>query len=149
MKKIFLLEEKKFYYRDGTDGENVEDIDIIGYFSTKEIVSTAINKCINLGMKKEELVCSEYVFNTKKQKYVYILFYEYSIKDERGYTDYFYKFQPQTNKKKCMQLKEELLKKDFYMPNKNKIFDDFTDRGFSIRKIMIDTMIAGAVYAKK
>ena len=49
MKKIFLLEEKKFYYRDGTDGENVEDIDIIGYFSTKEIVSTAINKCINLG----------------------------------------------------------------------------------------------------
>lgn len=149
MKKIYLLEEIKFYYIDEKDGENVEDINIVGYFSTKNKISLAKKKCIRFGMKKEELFCSEFEFNSKNQKYVYILFYEYSTKDESGYTDYFYKFQPQTSKKKCIQLKEELLKKDFYKPNENKIFDDFTDRGFSIRKIMIDTIITVVVYPKK
>lgn len=151
MGKIFLLETRIFYYFDENDGENVEDIYLVGYFSTQEKVAMAIEKCVNAGVKKEELVCTEIDFSmSKNQKYVYVLWYEYSIIDENGdYTDYYYKFPPLTNIKKCIRLKEKLLKENFYKPIKTKIFDDYTDRGFSINKEKIDEISLDELYLKK
>ncbi len=149
LKKLYLVEEWKFYYKDPIDGEDVEDIRLIGYFTTMDKVLNAIKVCINHGVKKEEIRITEIEFEAKNQKYVYILYYEYSIEGEEGFTDYYYNFEPLTNKKKCLQLKEKLLKDDFYKPTENKIFDDYTDRGFSIRKELIDDIVFGDIYLKE
>lgn len=65
MGKIYLLEQRKFYYIDVNDNENVEDNFIIGYFTADKIIK-AKNYCIDKGISEKELFVEEYDFQFKK-----------------------------------------------------------------------------------
>ena len=55
----------------------------------------------------------------KKQRYLYVLNYEYTVVDG---TYYYYQFQPQTSRKKCMEQKIKLMKERKYKNTPNRIF---------------------------
>ena len=139
MGKIYLLEQRKFYYIDVNDNENVEDNFIIGYFTADKIIK-AKNYCIDKGISEKELFVEEYDFQFKKnRKYVYILMYEYSrVCSNDRFEDYYYKFQPMHSRKECLVLKKQLLNEEKYQKTLNKIYD--SKDGFFIDKIEINFM---------
>lgn len=74
----------------------------------------------------------------KNQKYLYVLNYEFSIKNERGvYEDYYYKFEPCSNIIKCLNIKNELIQNDKIKIKDNAIYDVSED-GFYVDKIKIN-----------
>lgn len=153
MKKIYLLEHKIFYYVDENDGENVETIHTIGYFSTFDKVQKAIELCQGRGLDRKDLYVSEFDFVSRNQQYIYVLNYEFSIfkgeKLDDGimfpiYDDFYYKFEPKTNKHDCLKLKQELLKDSKYSKRENMIYDVSKD-GFYVDKIEIDYIVISYV----
>jgi len=134
---IYRLEKFKFYYYDNEENENVEDVYVLGYFTSYEQLENAINICQNYGIKKEELRFFKFDLKLRdNQKYIYELSYSYSMLDSNmQYVDYSYVFAPQSCKKSCLQLKVDLQKDVKYQSNDKKIFDEETQDGFWIEKL--------------
>lgn len=140
MSKIYMVEFNRFYYFDQTDGEPVEDKYTVGYFTTKELAEMAIQKCITeTKYNREEFKVVEYDIKLgKNQKYLYVLNYEFSILNSDGlYEDFYYKYTPQTNVKKCRDLKQYLVLNKMINKRENAIYDVSKD-GFYIDKIEIN-----------
>ena len=140
MSKIYMVEFHRFYYFDKLDQEAVEDRYTVGYFSTNELAENAIHKCIcESGYSKKDFQIIEYDLNiSKNQKYLYILNYEFSVLNGDGeYEDFYYKYSPCTNVKKCIELKQFLIQNKMINIKKNAIYDVSKD-GFYIDKIKID-----------
>ncbi len=137
-KKIFLLEYIDYYGFDETDGENIESRNIIGYFTTQEKLNEAKALCLQDEISEKDLYVTEYNIKAgANQKFVYLLNYEYSIKVNDEYTDYYYYFEPQVNAKQCNEQKKQLLKESKYKKTPEKIYYDSPD-GFYIDKIKLD-----------
>lgn len=138
IKELYLVETVNYAYFDEKDMEDVEDRYIIGYFDNPEIMKRAIEICNKKKEPDEEVKVTKYSFScSSNQKYVYVLFYEYSTLTDGEYTDYYYYFEPCSNVLKCIKQKTELQKNEKYMHNENKIYDDSKD-GFRIAKILIN-----------
>lgn len=142
MQKIYLLEYRDFYFHDEKDDEDVEDRVLLGYFSSTIKINEAIEICIQHKIDKSKLQITEYSFKANaNQKYVYVLGYEYSILDKNEeYIDFFYNFEPMTNLKQCLFLKNQLIHENKYKVTENKIFDSETDNGFYVSKMQINTL---------
>ena len=139
MKKILtLLELIDYDYYDVIDKENVEERYIVGYFFNSKCFNEAISLCETRKEINEKIKITEFNFECNyNQKYVYVLFYEYSILNNNEYTDYYEYFEPQSSYKKCLNQKNKLLKNNKYKKSFNRIFDGSKD-GFRIEKIKID-----------
>lgn len=138
MTKIYMVEFNRFYYFDCSDQETVEDRYTIGYFTSIELANNAIERCIKeTGYIQDEFNIIEYDIKCgRNQKYLYVLNYEFSIKNETGdYEDFYYKFEPSSNKNKCIDMKRELI--DNNKIKNNAIYDVSID-GFYIDKIKIN-----------
>ena len=143
MAKIYMVEFNKFYYFDNVDQEAVEDRETIGYFTSVELANNAIEICMNkLRYKRDEFNIIEYDIKCgRNQKYLYVLNYEYSIKNEKGeYEDFYYNFEPCSNKDKCIEMKNDLILNNKIKIKKNAIYDVSID-GFYIDKIKINFTI--------
>lgn len=82
---------------------------------------------------------TQYELNLRKnQKNIYVISYEYSIKNRDKYTDYSYVFSPLESYKKCLLLIEDLKQNKKFSYNNKKIYLDDTDNGFYIEKVKID-----------
>ena len=64
MGKIYLLEQRKFYYIDVNDNENVEDNFIIGYFTADKIKKKTI--ALIKEFQKRNYLWKNMIFNSKK-----------------------------------------------------------------------------------
>lgn len=140
MTKIYMVEFNRFYYFDCYDKEAVEDRYTIGYYTFIELANNAILKCMNeTGYKREEYNIIEYdILCGRNQKYLYVLNYEFSIKNEQGeYEDFYYKFEPCSNKSKCLDMKNELIQNDKIKIKNNAIYYASID-GFYVDKIKIN-----------
>lgn len=139
---IYCLQKYKFYYYDKLEDENVENILVLGYFNSKTFLDNAVEICKKHEINGNELRIIEYDIDLmKKQKYLYVLSYAYyTLPDDDTYNDYEYLFEPQTNKKKCLILKEKLKKNPKFMHNKNKSYEDYTIQGFFIEKFELNKL---------
>lgn len=140
MTKIYMVEFNRFYYFDCSDQEAVEDRYTIGYFTSIELANNAIERCIKeTGYMRDEFNVIEYdVKCGRNQKYLYVLNYEFSIKNKKGdYEDFYYKFEPCSNKNKCIDMKLELIHNNKIKIKNNAIYDVSID-GFYIDKIKIN-----------
>lgn len=139
MKKlIYLLELVDYDHFDESDNVDVEERWIIGYFSSEESLNDAILLCNQRKNENEEITISQKLVECgSNQKYVYVLFYEYSIITDGEYVDYYEYFDPQSSYKKCIALKNELIKDVKYQNDGNRIYDGTVD-GFRVDKIKID-----------
>ena len=141
-KDIFLLEYVLFYGYDTIDDEKIEDRYVIGFFTSKEKLEEAKKNCLMSGLNKKCFVVTDYIITMNyNQEYVYVLYYEYSKLIDDKYEDYYYYFEPQSNVKKCIELKNKLKNDKFYQHNNEKIYYDSTD-GFLIKKIKLDFISA-------
>lgn len=106
---LYYLEEVLFEGIDQNDGERIEIRIGQGFWTSKkklDLCKKYISKSLGDGWS---LVVTKYNISiSKKQKYLYILNYEYFLSDG---TCYYYQFEPQTNPKKCVEQKN-LLKRD-------------------------------------
>ena len=137
-KNFYLLELIDYDHFDEKDNEDVEERYIIGYFSSIVTLVKAISLCEERKEANEKIkVTEQEVECGYNQKYVYVLFYEYSILNDNDYSDFYEYFKPQSSYKKCFIQKEELLKLDKYRNNGNRLFDGSID-GFRVEKIKID-----------
>lgn len=135
---IYLLELIDYDHYDETDNEDVEERYIIGYFSNKESLEQAIALCQKRKTPHEEIRISEIAMECgNNQKYVYVLFYEYSIMDNGDWADYYEYFAPQSSYSKCVAQKKQLKQISKYQDNKSRIYDDSID-GFRIEKIKMN-----------
>lgn len=136
MRRFYFVEFVRYFYYDEIDQEDVETRYTVGYFTSMVLANKAIEKC----MKERGLPRSEFKIYTldiecgNNQKYLYVLYYEFSLLDKEGnYLDYYYNFEPCSTKMKCIALKEKLI-----TTKKVKILDDaiyYDSRdGFSINK---------------
>ncbi len=134
MTTIYCLQKYRFFYYDEEDDENVETRYLLGYFNSSEKVKDAIEVCKANGISDDELRVETFELSlSKRQKYLYILTYAYSILNAREeYTDYDYVFEPKTNRKQCLELKEQLEKQLKYRHTSEKIYDSETVNGFYI-----------------
>ena len=91
-KRIFRLEKIKFYYYDKAEKENVEDLYVLGYFSSREELDKAMLICKQYGIDGGELSVQEFLVElAENQKFIYELSYEYSVLNADGqYVDYSY-----------------------------------------------------------
>lgn len=139
MSIIYRLESVKFYYSDSSDGENVEERLILGHFSSHSKLDEAKKECLKNGFKDSELSVScffdEFSYN---QKYVYVLTHQYSILNDNRYTDYEYIFPPFSNRKKCLDLKKQLLENPKYAFSEKRCYEVQPPDGFCISKQLID-----------
>ena len=78
--KLYLLELINYDHYDALEDEHVEDRWIIGYFSDLTILESAIALCEERKETEEKICITEIPFDcSPNQKFVYVLFYEYSI----------------------------------------------------------------------
>ncbi len=140
MKKIYYVEFVRYFYYDENDQEDVETRYTVGYFTSLDLANKAIEECI----KESKLDRSEFKiqeFNIEcgnNQKYLYVLWYEFSLLDEEGdYLDYYYNFEPCSTKKKCLDLKKELIRTKKVKILENAIYYDSKD-GFCVSKEKIN-----------
>ena len=139
MKIIYRLEEVKCFCYDRYDEEYVEKRTIIGHFTTLEKLRNAISVCINNGVKSSEISISSFFDSfSSNQKYIYILSHQYYLIDGDQYVDYEYIFSPFSNRKKCLKLKEKLLKERKYALSKERCYDLQPPDGFYISKQKLD-----------
>lgn len=137
-RKMYILELIDFDHYDEVDKENVEERYIIGYFFNTAILDEAIILCKKRKNSNEKIVLNEINFEcSPNQKYVYVLFYEYSKYVNNEINDYYDYFEPYSNRLKCNRKKEKLLLEDKYKVTDDKVFDDSLD-GFRVEKIRID-----------
>ncbi|MBE5731011.1 MAG: hypothetical protein E7350_03590 [Clostridiales bacterium] len=135
---IYLLELVDYDYFDEVENVDVEERWIIGYFSSEESLNDAISLCNQRKNKNEKITITQKLVECgNNQKYVYVLFYEYSIITDGEYVDYYEYFDPQSTYKKCIALKNELIKDVKYQNDGHRIYDGTTD-GFRVYKIKID-----------
>lgn len=138
---IYLVEFLRYYYKDDTDNEDVEDRYTIGYFNSSKLAYKAIKECLEYDEKlnEKDFLITELNFKyTKKQKYLYVLNYEYSIiNDENLYEDFYYKYPPCKNKKECKEQKKIITNSKSFFKKENAIHDISKD-GFYIDKILIN-----------
>ena len=139
---VYCLEKYHFFYYDKEDDENVESRYLLGYFNCQSSLENALKVCKLNGIQDDELKIEQFNLSlSKKQKYLYILTYSYSTRNEKGeYTDYEYIFEPKTNRKKCLELKEELCKQSKYSHTKKKIYDSETANGYYISRYEINKL---------
>ncbi len=139
IKKLYSVEIVDFDFFDISEKTSVEDRKIVGYFFNVNIKNKAVEIC-NKKKNDDEIVrVTEYDFEcSSNQKYLYLLWFEYSVFSNGEYDDYYEIFGPFSNKKKCLNLKRKLLEYDEYKINKNKIFE--TKDGFYINKVLIDNI---------
>ena len=137
-KSITLIELVKFYGIDEKDNERIEDRWIVGYFFNKKRIKQALALCKKKKKDDEEIVITQFEMEcSPNQKYVYILFYEYSIIVDNQFQDFYEYFKPQSTFKKCTILKKKLMDNERYQINSIKIYDESID-GFHVEKIKID-----------
>lgn len=141
-KRIFRLEKIKFYYYDKAEKENVEDLYVLGYFSSREELDKAMLICKQYGIDGGELSVQEFLVElAENQKFIYELSYEYSVLNADGqYVDYSYVFPPQRSRGRCLRLKTELQKQKKYRPESRKIVDITTDDGFWTEKCCLNKL---------
>lgn len=139
---IFRLDKCKYFYYDKEDDEDVEDRYVLGYFNSPEKLADAIQTCKQYGVAEEELQVQKFALKyTERQKFLYILSYEYAIMNSKNeYIDYSYVFPPQINRQFCNQLKIKLMQEDRYKKTDNKIFDSMPPDGFWIEKVQINKL---------
>lgn len=139
MKCIYRLEHVKFYYHDHNDDEDVEERLVLGHFSSHDALQKAINDSVNYGLPQNELKVTQY-FDTfaNNQKYVYVLSHQYYLLNGENYTDYEYIFQPFSNRKKCIELKERLKQNPKFATIENRHYDIAPPDGFCISKDKIN-----------
>lgn len=139
---IYCLQKYQFFYYDEKDDENVETCYLLGYFNSLQSVENAIGVCKENGISDDELKVERFNLSlSKRQKYLYILSYAYSVIDEKGeYTDYEYVFEPKTNRKKCLELKKQLEEQPKYCHTEERIYDPETMRGFYIARFEINEL---------
>lgn len=139
---IYCLQKYKFFYYDEKDDENVETCYLLGYFDSLQNVESAITVCKENGLSDDELKVEYFTLSLlKRQKYLYILSYGYSILNEKGeYIDYEYVFEPKTNRKKCVELKKQLEEQPKYCHTKERIYDSETKKGFYIARFEINKL---------
>ena len=100
-KSITLIELVKFYGIDEKDNERIEDRWIVGYFFNKKRIKQALALCKKKKKDDEEIVITQFEMEcSPNQKYVYILFYEYSIIVDNQFQDFYEYFKPQSTFKK-------------------------------------------------
>lgn len=149
MKIVYRLEAKQYWGHDKEDDEDIETTLLLGHFSSLTSLKNAIKECLAAGYPEERLFISSFFDTfTSRQKYVYVLSHMYSVLQDDRYTDYEYIFPPYSNRKKCLALKEELIKKDKFAPNPNRIYDSEFPDGFTISKTEIDVLY-GYPFRKK
>ena len=137
-KTLFLLELIDYDHYDEIDEEDVEERYIIGYFFNSTYLDEAISLCKKRKESNEKIKITKFDFECgNNQKFVYVLFFEYSTLVDNEYSDYYEYFEPQSSYKKCIKQKENLLNMNKYNKNNTFIFEDSKD-GFRIDKIKID-----------
>ena len=137
-KPLFLLELIDYDHYDEIDKEDVEERYIIGYFLSSKHLNEAVSLCEKRKNFNEKIKVTEFDFEcTYNQKFVYVLFFEYSILKDNEYSDFYEYFEPQSSYEKCVRQKESLRKLNKYKKSQNRIFEDSED-GFRIEKIKID-----------
>lgn len=137
-KALFLLELIDYDHYDEIDKEDVEERYIIGYFSNSKNLDDAISLCKKRKEINEKIEITEFNFECGyNQKFVYVLFFEYSILKDNEYSDFYEYFEPQSSYKKCIIQKGKLLKMDKYKNRSNRIYEDSND-GFRVEKIKIN-----------
>lgn len=132
-----------FSYYDPYDDEYVEDVSIVGYFTSREKLQDAIEICKKNGVKDNNLLIKAYDIKlSSHQKYIYELSYGYAIYNAENdtYTDYYYNMlMPQKNKKLCLELKKTLLQEEKFAMADYKIYDCEPD-GFFIEKYILNKL---------
>ena len=137
-KTLYLLELIDYDHYDEIEKEDVEERYIIGYFLNPKHLNQAISLCKERKEINEKINITEFNFECSyNQKFVYVLFFEYSILKNNEYFDFYEYFEPQSSLKKCIKQKEKLLKMKKYKNSYDRIFDDSKD-GFRVEKIKID-----------
>lgn len=137
-KALFLLELIDYDHYDEIDKEDVEERYIIGYFSNTKCLDDAISLCKKRKEINEKTEITEFNFECGyNQKFVYVLFFEYTLLKDNEYSDFYEYFEPQSSYKKCIIQKEKLLKMDKYKNRYNRIYEDSKD-GFRVEKIKIN-----------
>ncbi len=139
---IYCLQKYRFFYYDEADDENVEIRYLLGYFNSPEKVKDAIEVCKANGISDDELRVETFELSlSKRQRYLYILTYAYSILNAKEeYTDYDYVFEPKTNRKQCLELKGQLEKQPKYRHTNEKIYDPDTMNGFYIARYELNQL---------
>ena len=139
---IYCLQKYRFFNYDEKDDENVEIWYLLGYFNSLEKVKDAIEVCKANGISDDELRVETFELSlSKRQKYLYILTYAYSILNAKEeYTDYDYVFEPKTNRKQCLELKAQLEKQPKYRHTYEKIYDSETINGFYIARYELNQL---------
>ena len=138
---LYYVELVNFDYYDEVDDENVESRYGIGYFTDEKIKNEAIELCKARKEGGEKIVITKYTLDLNyNQKYIYVLLYEYSIEDNEEYTDYYYRFEPMNNPKKCLEYKQKICNEPRYRDDGNRIFYDTPD-GFYIEKAKINMIV--------
>ncbi len=142
IRDLYYIELYEYCYYDKIDDEIVENRSFIGYFFDERRKDEVIEMCNKLKEKREEVIVKKIPFEcSPNQKYVYELFYEYSIIRFEEYEDYSYIFEPPfSNRKKCLEKKKELLKDSKYQHREYKVYENYTDKGFYIAKTEINSI---------
>lgn len=139
IKKIYFVQQKKYYGYDAADDENIEEFMVIGYFTSPKLVDNVKQICVSNGIDEKEIDVQSFDIFLNNKKFIYVLSHMYSIKKADGnYTDYEYIFEPQTSNKKCIELIKKLKLDSKYGFNKNRIYEDYTSDGFIIDKFIIN-----------
>ena len=128
--KVFLIELVCSQGVDGTDNEPIEERLDCGYFLSLQKFEEACKQLsmgLNDGWKIEKSIFEMEL--SKRQKWLYTLFYEYSI----GEDVYYYSFPPCTSRAKCIELKRELLKNKKYQHDINRHYFN-NNYGWSIEQ---------------
>lgn len=144
-KKIYLLEFVEFFGYDDKDSEDIEDREIVGFFTSQQKLNNAQQELVKLGINAEYFKITDYdVELGYNQKNIYVLVYEYTIIKDELYEDYYYSFEPQSNKRKCKILQNKLIVSNSkFHHNENKIYGTDSDNGFYVRTLKLDCIYYG------
>ena len=140
IKKIYFLQQKKYYGYDSADDENIEECMAIGYFTSLKLVEIAKKICIDNGVDEINLDVQTFdVPLNNNQKFVYVLSHSYSIRQADGTFTYFeYLFEPQSSNTRCVELKEKLKLEPKYKYQANRDYSLYPPDGFCIDKYRLD-----------
>lgn len=144
-REIFYLEENCVF---PTFMGEKEFKEYIGYFTSTEKLKCAYQILEEEGIDLKRVSLKTYKLSlTEKQKYVYVLNYEYSIEDDFGnFTDFISSFPPCSSIKECEELKEKLKSEKEYQQDGKKLYSESKD-GFHTLKVELDFVHDG-IYKK-
>ncbi len=142
-KRVYFLQQKKYFGYDDEDNEDIEECMIIGYFNSLESVIIAKDICHKNGIDEcyLDLKCFDLILNNN-QKYVYVLSHTYAKHQTDGtYTDYEYIFEPKINRQKCIELKNELLRSEKFKLSDDRDYCISPPDGFFIEKFKLNNIV--------